>query len=255
MSHNLFDSLESRRLFAATAVVTDGVLHITGTDNADTIKVSVGFRTGGSEAKGYTFNPIYSVRANRTDLGIFDAKDVDQIKIDGLGGRDDITGPTSFVTVNHLGIGSTPVKRYIIGPFDIADCVIDGGSGSDRITGGSGDDTLIGGRGNDFLIDQYGTNTLNGGHGDDTYNVSEGKDHVIKTVAGKPVVRYVPVLHGTPDTIIDATDGPGTVNIFKVNSDDILQGVGVQLGNNHTDQLRTLKLTTLSANSFKSEIL
>jgi uncharacterized delta-60 repeat protein len=123
-----------------TAAVEGGVLKITGTAAADTIRLRV---VGGR----LTITGIAETFA----LGAFSA-----IQIAGMGGDDRI----------DASVATVPVTA-------------DGGAGDDSILGGSAGDALAGGTGNDTLFGGGASDTLRGGDGNDYLNGGPGADQLL----------------------------------------------------------------------------
>jgi Ca2+-binding RTX toxin-like protein len=172
-----------------TAVLTNGLLTITGSDAAEEIMI------------GTWYEPDF-VWVHMNDWSAtFDKSQVQAIQIDARGGNDmveffDLTtvGLHIPITVNG-GAGDDDlggqgdrdhIDLIIPGPYtDMAVTLIGGegndtlgaGAGPDRLEGGAGDDllvaersqaTLLGGDGNDVLWGGYGSAVLLGEGGDDT---------------------------------------------------------------------------------------
>lgn len=85
------------------------------------------------------------VQANGREVGRFNGRSVDLIKVHGLGGNDYL----------HVDF------------FVSTDAFLFGGPGNDVLTGGWGNDVLLGGGGHDVLFGQLGRNLLIGGPGSD----------------------------------------------------------------------------------------
>jgi Ca2+-binding RTX toxin-like protein len=134
------ESLESRRLFTVT--LTDGVLTVTGTENADQLVV------GRNET-------MIVVNDNGT-ASQWNPADVNSIAINGLGGDDQIG-----------------VRPGLVKPISI-----DAGAGNDAVHGGTGRERILGGEGNDLLDGGGGGDLLNGGAGDDVIVGGAGEDQM-----------------------------------------------------------------------------
>ncbi|MGB7157835.1 MAG: hypothetical protein WBD40_07200 [Tepidisphaeraceae bacterium] len=197
------DSLESRRLFAATAYLDGEVLRVVGTEGDDVIRFlnPAGPTTGNST--GYRV----AVQINGSTIELFAATSFTRISIEARTGNDDIEAPGRFITGrSHLiGGGSnetfTMEPRYYIecgggddrvttgstfgeyaaigsppgGEFGRNDTII-GGDGHDTLDGGKGDDLISGGGGNDVLRGGSDDDTLEGGNGADTLDGGIGAD-------------------------------------------------------------------------------
>lgn len=134
------EDLESRTLLSAT--VADGVLSITGTEEADRI----------------------SVRADGDDL---------LVSING----DESTFVSADVTSIDVTAGAGNDRVVLRGVEQSA--TIDGGAGNDRLSGGKGNDVILGGDGNDRLLGRRGDDQLDGGAGRDALNGGGGADILI----------------------------------------------------------------------------
>ncbi|MEA2707426.1 MAG: hypothetical protein QOF78_27 [Phycisphaerales bacterium] len=161
--------LESRRLLS-TAVVTSGVLVITGTDANNFITMN--------------FNgPLNRVLVNdstasgpSTQIGSFPPASFTKISVKLLGGND-------FLSISYI---------------EIKPMTIDGGAGNDQMAGGDGADNILGGLGNDVITAAKGNDVVDGGDGDDNLLGGFGND-ILKGGAG------VDVLGGQQDS--DLLDG------------------------------------------------
>ncbi|HYE19509.1 MAG TPA: hypothetical protein VEA69_13745 [Tepidisphaeraceae bacterium] len=123
-----------------TAAVSNGVLRITGSASAETIRL---VREGS--------------RIRVTGVaGSFAAGSFSRIEIAGLGGNDTIDSSTATVPVT-----------------------IDAGAGNDFVLGGAANDTIFGGDGHDTLFGGNGGDSLSGGNGDDYLNAGPGADTVL----------------------------------------------------------------------------
>jgi Ca2+-binding RTX toxin-like protein len=169
------EGLESRTLFAASAILTAGDLVVTGTEERDVIVVSLD-RDDAEQM---------NVQIGRETFD-FAAAEVTSIQIDALGGNDSITfrekaGPIYIKAIVYGGDGNDTITTASGNDY------LDGGAGNDRMTGGAGDDYLTGDDGNDRLVggddnDQLdagaGRDTLKGAAGDDNLDGGDGKDAV-----------------------------------------------------------------------------
>jgi Ca2+-binding RTX toxin-like protein len=135
----MIEHLENRRLLSAS--VANGVLTVTGTDNADRINVvqrgaAVIVHQGSSISR-------FGKQGH-----------VSSIVINALGGNDRIKVTSKLAAT------------------------IDGGDGKDLIIGGSGDDVLMGGNGNDRILGQAGNDSISGGVGKDALFGGAGDDMI-----------------------------------------------------------------------------
>jgi uncharacterized delta-60 repeat protein len=128
------------------ALGPDGVLHIDGDDDDDTITaLRVGNRIDVSLNVG---------SRTRAESASFDAADVKSLVIDtGVGDIDHVDVPLDVdVTVTTRGEAS----------------FVRTGSGADRISTGPRDDTVLAGAGNDFVTAGHGADSVDAGAGHDT---------------------------------------------------------------------------------------
>jgi Ca2+-binding RTX toxin-like protein len=137
----IVESLETRTLMSAT--LADGLLTVTGTDAAETIRVE----QEGSRIYAYVGDVRDSFRASR----------VQTIRVDALGGDDTV---------------QIEVKR---------NSRIQGGAGDDTISGGSGHDTIDGDQGTDVMFGNKGsdTNVWDPGDGSDVVEGGKGFDALL----------------------------------------------------------------------------
>src|SRR5258706_8234267 len=132
----MFESLEIRVVLSATFDPTTGLLKVTGTPLADTIRL-----TQSGAVLTLSDNGVNST---------FDATKVKQIAVYGLAGNDTIAlrGPNG---------NDVSIRGYL-----------EGGDGNDTLTGGLAGDQLMGGAGNDLLDGNRGADGIIGGAGVDT---------------------------------------------------------------------------------------
>lgn len=156
------ESLEPRTVLSAVTTLTDGVLQVQGTGQADQIEALVLFDS-------------LAVRVNNQWV-VHPKQDVEQIQVFGHAGADVIRMHGSLTQTTRIEggwgddwiVGSLQ-QDYIDGGlgndsvFGLAGAdQIHGGPGADRLFGGSGDDTIQGGWGNDLLHGDAGCDTLIG---------------------------------------------------------------------------------------------
>jgi Ca2+-binding RTX toxin-like protein len=112
---------------------------------------------------------------------------IDRIRVNALGGNDNVSG----------AVGIAPVSL-----------IVDGGTGNDTLTGGDGNDTLLGGDDNDSIVGARGNDSMAGGGGDDTmvWNNGDGSD----TTDGDA---------GTDRTIVNGSSTQGDVFTIVRNGD------------------------------------
>lgn len=209
----MFDALEARRLFAASATLTDGVLRIAGTNESDRISIDFGFtlqQAADAITGAVALNGQYVVSVNDVNLGTFDSGDVTRINVFGLGGNDKMTGPKDPDTLTNFTVKQGENGSYVVtrpagsdsgggvtldpAPLTVP-LYVEGGSGNDFIQGSSGNDTLKGGRGNDVIRGGAGNDYVDGGRGDDSVFMHDG----IEGGLGGP---GVPAAAGTGDVIV-----------------------------------------------------
>ena len=160
MSTESFESLESRRLFAVTAVFTPngGGLSVfgDGLDNNITVSRNAAghllVNGGAVSIKGGT-----ATVANTTTISVF-----------GQGGNDTIT----LSETN----GALP-KGHLFGGS--GNDTITGGSGADQIFGQAGDDTALGKGGIDLVFGGSENDVLTGGDADDQVFGESGDDRMV----------------------------------------------------------------------------
>jgi len=131
----------------ATAYLTDGILHILGTDQNDRVSITA---TRGELRVDANF-------LGKSKLSRFPLAGVQRIEISLAGGND--------VASVHPRV-QIPV-------------LMDGGAGNDSLTGGLKADILIGGDGSDKLNGGDGNDLLIGGQGSDGLNGGLGNDMLI----------------------------------------------------------------------------
>jgi Ca2+-binding RTX toxin-like protein len=190
MSH--VETLEDRRLFAATITLAAGTLTLNGT-NADE-QLTVALKSGRYQANvtGPSVQPItrtFAASAVKNIVinakGGVDLVDVTlkkftgSVKVDAGAGNDDVTvttnGPTNLRGRDgddRLTAGAG--KDVIYG--DAGDDSLTGGSGNDLMNGGDGDDSADAGAGNDTLLGGNGNDTLQGGDGNDSIDGANDAD-------------------------------------------------------------------------------
>ncbi|MGA2501738.1 MAG: hypothetical protein ABSH20_28695, partial [Tepidisphaeraceae bacterium] len=163
-ARSVVEGLEARQLLSVT--LENGLLQITGTDQADQIKVRP------------VANPAKLKVVVNHEVSYFNRADIQRIRIDALGGNDN-------------------VQIYEVGGKITIPAAIYGGDGNDNLVGGSGSDSIYGGAGNDTIVGgAAGDNTLAGGSGDDKINARGGGN----TINGGPGNNTL--VTATTDTVI-----------------------------------------------------
>ena len=167
----MIESLETRRMFAATAALVAGNLQITGTPANDVIAVNQAALPSGVNVTRVSLNGV-----NRS----FPAAAVKTITARLLAGNDrfvaNISGPngpldngkvmlTVFGSTGNDFISGTNLNDRLFG--EAGNDVLRGNEGFDRLDGGANDDRLFGGYENDVLIGGLGRDFLDGEDGND----------------------------------------------------------------------------------------
>lgn len=146
----LIESLESRKVLAASFSIDGSILNITGTENQDFIALGVSpdgtqfdlnFYIHGDLVVQKNFLPIKEFTLITADLG---------------GGAD------TFI------MGEVPIPALILG-----------GPGYDSLSGGQGHDTLAGQGGDDYLFGREGNDSLLGGVGADIQLGGRNDDFIL----------------------------------------------------------------------------
>jgi Ca2+-binding RTX toxin-like protein len=163
VTQNLFEPrlyrLQGDDAAAGSISVSDGVLSIAGTSDADAIDV----QTRGTDL---------FVRVSNSFGRAFSDATVDTITLDAGAGDDTIWQRTSHDSTLVGGDGSDTIRAG-----DGADSV-SGGSGSDLINGGIGNDALNGDGGKDSVYGSAGDDTIFGGASADRLYGGDGADRI-----------------------------------------------------------------------------
>ena len=212
------------------------LVEIYGTEEADLFliqELSPGtFEVTNGERSAFRF----SLPEHRRD------RDIEEIRVSGLGGDDTIRAEGSF-NVNRLHLSGGAGNDMLTGSDtrdllsgDEGDDVLDGGNGQDEVHGGEGADILRGGADSDALYGDAGDDRIDGGPGADTSYGGSGNDIIH---AGEGWVGDLidggdgdDMLHGGPgiDTIrgqsgADHIDGGGLDDVlFGGDGDDRIVG-------------------------------
>jgi hypothetical protein len=149
------ETLENRRVMAAgvTSSLTDGVLVVEGTDQADAILV------------GQYQNQIHVVGTDKA----YDAGQVQAIAIVAKGGNDQ-------VLLNLDAYGFHRLEKLTAVDAGAGNDVVFGSAGIDIIFGGADNDLIYGKDGNDVLLGGSGMDMLYGGNGNDVLDGGVGFD-------------------------------------------------------------------------------
>jgi Ca2+-binding RTX toxin-like protein len=191
----LFESLETRRVFAAMfdatlsnhvdhgpltsnsgSIVWDastGVLTLNGTANNDTASVTqgnIGSRSFTATLNGTTDSIVLGRQEN-----------VSEIIFNGYAGDDSFANNTHYASQAHGGAGDDVLmggsNRDILNG-NRGDDELRGNDGQDLLDGGGGRDTLYGGKNDDVLYGDDGHDNLRGGAGSDQLYGGDSSDHL-----------------------------------------------------------------------------
>jgi len=138
------------------ATFEEGVLTITGSNNADHLYV---FATDGEVHVREVVQDVTLITVPVTDL--------QSIVVNAYGGDD-------WVTIDDQSIN---IKTFLRG--GTGDDTLQGGRAGDKLYGDSGNDKLVGRGGNDMLDGGYGDDLLVGGDGDDIIHGRFGNDYLL----------------------------------------------------------------------------
>ena len=153
----IIEAIEQRILLSA--VVSNGVLTITGTSAADTISLN------------FTINGIYTATVNGVET-VFQGDGIGQVVVNGLGGNDNIkiigsdeddaSSPAPLNIAVNEGDGNDGINTSITGTGSTSPITVNitAGNGNDNIfvQGGSAA-TVTAGNGNDNVFVQAGTSS------------------------------------------------------------------------------------------------
>lgn len=162
----LFEGLESRTMLSAT--LSHNVLTVTGTDNNDTIVLTVVSKTqysvtlNGQQSK-FATSKVNSIVINAgagNDKINVKAVIAAKVSLNGGDGNDTINGGGGAESISGGG----------------GDDSLSGGAGNDSIHGGDGSDFIVGGAGNDKIFGEVGDDYLYGDAGNDTLSGGDGND-------------------------------------------------------------------------------
>jgi Ca2+-binding RTX toxin-like protein len=174
----MVEALETRRHLSASVpagMAACGGLIVNGTDQSDTIVVSMAANPAGTPAN----KMLVEVRVNDTLLGSYTVKQVKRGMLILAGDGDD----TVFVDDEANGV--VPLRMGMVG--GAGNDVLFAGSKNDILAGGDGDDQLYGNAGNDLLYGDAGDDFLGGGTdndrlfggmGDDSLDGGDGDDRL-----------------------------------------------------------------------------
>lgn len=214
-----YRKLENREMLAAVALYNpnNDILTVNGTDAAETLSVSEfqgNIRVFDSGVNSFIFNsPV----------------PVNEIRINGLGGNDQLVNRTDIRSRIQGGAGNDVIvggtvddalfgnagNDTLFGDFGATNVTINPIGGDDLIVGGTGNDILHGIGGDDVLVGQDGDDRLFGGSGNDEIFGQNGADRLFGN-DGNDLVN----------------GGAGDDILFGLNGNDELRG---QSGNDFLD--------------------
>lgn len=143
--------------------------------NSIIVNVDVGVDVPGS-GPGLTVNDQQDAF-----VSVFDVSDVQDIRIEGFGGNDQISLIGNFDFLNTLevfgGLGDDTVDGE--GLTGNQALIAFGGDGNDTLRGGLGDDKLHGERGNDTIEGNDGRDLLEGASGSDLIRGGKDNDRIV----------------------------------------------------------------------------
>jgi Ca2+-binding RTX toxin-like protein len=145
---------------AISAVLTSGVLTVTGDNRDNTLAVT-------RDAAG-TISVFVNGSPFAVSGGVPTTTNTSLIRISGFGGNDTLL-------VDDAN-GPMPPANLFGGEGNDA---LTGSANTDELDGGSGNDSLFGRDGNDTLVGGTGNDTLTGGRGVDGHFGSEGDDQIV----------------------------------------------------------------------------
>lgn len=163
-------------------------------------------------------------------------RDIELLRIDGLGGHDKIKASGKF-NVNRVEISGGEGDDLIVGSAGddlifghAGHDVIYGGAGEDELHGNTGNDTLHGGLGNDSLYGEDDDDRLHGNAGANVSYGGQGNDHLEAGAGSLGEIMY----GDTEDSVIGGNDvligGENRDILIGGGGDDTLEaGAGVDL--------------------------
>lgn len=190
----MFESLESRRFFAAGAQIVGRELIIEGTAGDDEIIVDRDVQLGPPVqiVITVTVNSVdFDFLEDDYDSAVINALDGDDVinahyifkehRINAGAGNDDVLGGRGAAVVGGSFIRGGPGRDTLVGSS--RNDTIHGDNGNDYITGGNGggrgNDLLYGGNGNDQLYGGLHNDTLRGGNGNDVLRGQQDNDRLV----------------------------------------------------------------------------
>lgn len=203
-----FETLETRRVFDASAFVSGTDLIIYGTAYNDVVEVTVDqgeflVVSSSNERPGQAFNHFSGVK---------------NIKFYGEDGNDQFINNTGLTAEIHGGRG-----RDYLNVGNSSKAIVYGDEGNDVLMGNDFDNVLDGGAGNDILYGFGGNDVLFGGANYDQIWGGRGRDAIFggggaDMLAGEEDVDFLDGgVDGTPDTIYARFDGSNDVIVDERN--------------------------------------
>lgn len=192
----------------ATLDPTTGVLRLDGTDQADTLSLTISgdslLATRGPDTISFAVESVYRAAiyglAGDDTISIGAGVSSVSITVFGGSGNDTITGSAG----NDILRGQAGSDLVIGGGGD--DTLL-GQGGNDELRGGGGKDRLTGGPGYDTLLGQRGSDTLMGGNGSDLLLGGMGADMVYDRDGARDTVMGGPGQDiASGDALLDLVD-------------------------------------------------
>jgi Ca2+-binding RTX toxin-like protein len=238
------ESLEARRLLAATLDADLGILTITGGDEKNIIQIQVA-DTINVNTPATSFTVLESTTTGASPPLSFPTEQ--QILDYIAGGTAPVTNNFSFDVVREIRILTGGGDDLIILGNKLGrPSFIDSGGGNDSISAGIGDDTITGNNGNDYVFGHDADDVIGGGLGGDEILGGDGVDIVDFKTRDTPVNVGIGVvaddgeagegdnvrsdiegaIGGTDNDTFDAVGAPGGVIFDGADGNDSLFGAG-----------------------------
>jgi hypothetical protein len=223
-----FETLEHRRLLAATYELDAGVLTISGTNDDEQVVL---YQFEGVEVE----DDFFEVEEAGVIVQTYNNADVDNIVFRGKNGNDEFVNNT-YETSTFYGHGGDDI--FLGGTSaDIAfgggdDDQLYGGLGADQLNGSDGDDEIYGEEDDDRIFGGNGNDRIDGGDGDDFLSAESGDD----VLFGGDGNDYFRGYNGNDEI----HGGGGNDTAFGQGGDDTIYGNGGNdrlRGNNDNDTI------------------
>jgi Ca2+-binding RTX toxin-like protein len=222
-----FESLEDRKLMAASIELNGDTIEIEGTSGNDVIEIQseYGYATSIIRVEVRDINGKILAEATYDDdltygyNSIFPDHEIQRIKLDAGRGDDYVVNNTSRRFYAHGGVGNDTLIGgsgidFLYG--ESGNDNISGGRGRDYLYGGDGRDTISGGDDRDYLFGGTGNDLMSGDSGNDTLYGQTGND----TITGGSGNDYLNGADGTDRLQGDA----GNDRMYGGNHNDTLSG-------------------------------